>query len=103
MGTGDLVSIIEVKGRSAGWIAASTALANAIADAYGQASPDSGEASGVTKRYGAATNVRAFDGDPGIRPQFHTYVGSRASWDQITDTLPQYQEAWTPMPAAMSQ
>ena len=41
----------------------------------------------------------AFDGDPGIRPQFHTYVGSRAAWDQITDTLPQYQDAWVPAPA----
>jgi hypothetical protein len=44
----------------------------------------------------------AFDGDPGIRPQFHTYVGSRAAWDQITDTLPQYQEAWMPMPGGSS-
>ena len=35
-----------------------------------------------------------FDGDPGIRPQFHTYVGSRAPWDEINDTLPQYQAAW---------
>ena len=38
----------------------------------------------------------AFDGDPGIRPQFHTYVGSRAPWDEITDTLPQHAGAWTP-------
>jgi hypothetical protein len=38
----------------------------------------------------------AFDGDPGIRPQFHTYVGSRAPWDEIMDTLPQYPEAWAP-------
>jgi len=30
------------------------------------------------------------DGDPGIRPQYHTYVGSRAVWDEITDDLPQY-------------
>ena len=32
----------------------------------------------------------AFDDDPGIRPQFHTYVGSAAPWDRITDDLPQY-------------
>ena len=38
----------------------------------------------------------AFDGDPGIRPQFHTFVGSRAPWDEICDALPQYEEAWTP-------
>jgi hypothetical protein len=31
------------------------------------------------------------DGDPGIRPQFHTFVGSRAVWDEITDDLPQYE------------
>jgi len=30
------------------------------------------------------------DGDPGIRPQFHTFVGSKAVWDEILDDLPQY-------------
>ena len=40
-------------------------IANATADAFGQAAPDSHEAGGVTERYGEATNVRAFDGDPG--------------------------------------
>ena len=35
----------------------------------------------------------AFDDDPGIRPQFHTYVDSRAPWDIITDNLPQFPEA----------
>lgn len=35
----------------------------------------------------------AFDDDPGIRPQFHTYVDSRAPWDEIADDLPQYPEA----------
>ncbi len=40
-------------------------IANAKADAYGQAAPDTPYAEGVTKRYGAATNVRAFDGKPG--------------------------------------
>jgi hypothetical protein len=32
----------------------------------------------------------AFDGDPGIRPQYHTYVADRAPWDEIHDDLPQY-------------
>lgn len=32
------------------------------------------------------------DGDPGIRPQFHTFVGSKALWDEIQDDLPQYDE-----------
>ena len=38
-------------------------IANAPADALAQASPDSDGASGVTERYGAATNLRVFDGD----------------------------------------
>jgi hypothetical protein len=38
----------------------------------------------------------AFDDDPGIRPQFHTYVDSRAPWDAIADNLPQHAEAWNP-------
>ncbi|MBN9244728.1 MAG: cytochrome-c oxidase, cbb3-type subunit II [Mesorhizobium sp.] len=37
---------------------------NATRDAYGQATPDSDAAAGVSERYGAATQVRAFDGDP---------------------------------------
>ena len=40
-------------------------IANAKSDAYGQATPDTPFAEGVTKRYGAETNVRAFDGKPG--------------------------------------
>jgi hypothetical protein len=30
------------------------------------------------------------DGDPGIRPQFHTFVDSKAVWDEITDDLPRH-------------
>jgi hypothetical protein len=30
------------------------------------------------------------DGDPGIRPQYHTFVGSKAVWDEILDDLPRY-------------
>lgn len=37
----------------------------------------------------------AFDDDPGIRPQCHTFVDSRAPWDEITDDLPQYPETWS--------
>jgi cytochrome c oxidase cbb3-type subunit 2 len=40
-------------------------IANAASDAYGQASPDSPQADGVTKRYGKATTVRTFDGQTG--------------------------------------
>ncbi len=38
--------------------------------------------------------MEAFDDDPGIEPQFHTFVGSRAPWDRITDELPQYDGPW---------
>jgi len=38
----------------------------------------------------------AFDADPGISPQFHTYVASRAPWDDIADDLPQFEAAWQP-------
>ncbi len=40
-------------------------IANATQDAYGQANPDSAEASGVATRYGEDTNIRAFDGKQG--------------------------------------
>jgi cytochrome c oxidase cbb3-type subunit 2 len=38
-------------------------IANAASDAYGQANPDSAASNDVRDRYGAATNIRAFDGD----------------------------------------
>ena len=38
----------------------------------------------------------SFDDDPGIEPQFHTYVSSRAAWDRILDGLPQYEGACAP-------
>ena len=38
----------------------------------------------------------AVDGDPGIRPQYHTFVESRAPWDTITDDLPRYPGALPP-------
>ena len=36
-----------------------------------------------------------FDDNPGIRPQYHTFVNDRAAWDEITDRLPQYPLAWS--------
>lgn len=33
----------------------------------------------------------ATDGDPGVRPQFHAFVGSKAPWWEITDDLPQLE------------
>ena len=32
----------------------------------------------------------AIDQDPGIRPQSHIWVGSKAPWVEITDDLPQF-------------
>ena len=32
------------------------------------------------------------DDDPGVRPACHVFVGSKASWFEITDDLPQYAE-----------
>jgi hypothetical protein len=34
----------------------------------------------------------SFDQDPGVRPQAHIYVTSKATWHEITDGLPQFDE-----------
>ncbi|MGP0090877.1 MAG: GFA family protein [Xanthobacteraceae bacterium] len=34
----------------------------------------------------------ALDDDPGIRPEMHVYVASKAPWFAITDDLPQFAE-----------
>jgi hypothetical protein len=36
--------------------------------------------------------VGTFDDDPGMRPEAHIFVGSRAPWHAINDELPQYEE-----------
>jgi pimeloyl-ACP methyl ester carboxylesterase len=38
------------------------------------------------------------DGDPGIRPRAHIFVGSRAPWMEITDGLPTFLESEFPPP-----
>lgn len=41
----------------------------------------------ITVRFGA------LDGDPGLRPQYHSFVESRAAWDELPDDgLPRYPE-----------
>jgi hypothetical protein len=35
--------------------------------------------------------IALFDGDPGVRPEAHIFVGSKAPWHEITDDLPQYE------------
>lgn len=36
--------------------------------------------------------VGTFDDDPGMRPEAHIFVGSRAPWHTIADELPQFEE-----------
>ena len=76
------------------------------ADALGVWAPDDGGARkvfcktcgsslfGGTWPDGPEVSIRlgTVDGDPGIRPQCHTFVGSRAPWDEITDSLPRHEE-----------
>lgn len=38
----------------------------------------------------AIVPMGSFDGDPGVRPERHIFVASRAAWDEITDALPQF-------------
>jgi cytochrome c oxidase cbb3-type subunit 2 len=61
-------------------------IANAPADAYGQASPDAPQAEGVTQRYGAATNVRAFDGVPNMLSEMDALVAYLQILGQLTET-----------------
>jgi cytochrome c oxidase cbb3-type subunit 2 len=60
-------------------------IANARSDAYGQATPDTPYAEGVTKRYGAATNVRAFDGKPGQLTELDALVAYLQILGKLTD------------------
>lgn len=48
---------------------------------FGGAWPDGDE---VSIRFGS------LDGDPGIRPQEHIHVASKAVWDEILDDLPRH-------------
>jgi hypothetical protein len=36
------------------------------------------------------------DGDPGVRPSCHLWVGSKASWFEITDSLPRFESVPDP-------
>jgi len=53
---------------------------------------------GGTWPEGPEVSIRlgSVDGDPGIRPQYHTFVDSRAPWDEITDDLPRFPEGLPP-------
>lgn len=47
--------------------------------------------------HGRVTSVTlgTIEGDPGIKPLSHIFVGSKANWHDITDDLPQFDE-WPP-------
>jgi len=58
---------------------------NATDDAIGQATPDSDRSSGVTERYGEATNVRAFDGDAARLTEMDALVAYLQILGKLTD------------------
>ena len=58
---------------------------NAARDAYGQASPDSNFAAGVSERYGKATQVRACDGDPSRVTEMDALVAYLQILGRLTD------------------
>jgi len=64
-------------------------IANATADAAGQASPDTPAADGVAKRYGAATNIRAFDGNPDDLTEMDALVAYLQVLGHLTDAAHQ--------------
>lgn len=47
---------------------------------------------GGTWPRGEEVSIRlgCLDGDPQIKPQYHTFVANKAPWDDICDDLPQY-------------
>ena len=82
--TDDLTSHLKAM-RAVGVPYTDEMIANARADAYGQATPDSPLADGVTKRYGEATNVRAFDGVPGTLTEMDALVAYLQILGRLTD------------------
>jgi cytochrome c oxidase cbb3-type subunit 2 len=62
---------------------------NATADARAQANPDDAGASGVSERYGEATNVRAFDGNPGLLTEMDALVAYLQIVGQLTQAAHQ--------------
>ena len=47
---------------------------------------------GTEKGEVTSITLGSVEGDPGIRPSAHIFVGSKADWDEITDDLPQFDE-----------
>lgn len=68
-------------------------VANASADAFGQATPETDQASGTEERYGEATNIRAFDGDAGRVTEMDALVAYLQILGKLTDAA--YKTAQT--------
>ncbi len=51
----------------------------------GSSMPNVDEARGI-----AIVPMGAFDDDPGVRPERHIFVDSKAPWDDVADGLPQF-------------
>jgi len=64
-------------------------IANAASDAYGQAAPDSPAAEGVAERYGEATNVRVFDGNPATLTEMDALVAYLQILGRLTSAATQ--------------
>ena len=47
---------------------------------------------GADKGIIATITLGTVDGDPGIKPESHIFVGSKAEWHDIRDNLPQFAE-----------
>jgi cytochrome c oxidase cbb3-type subunit II len=71
-------------------------IANATNDALGQATPDSTFAGGVTERYGAATQVRAFDGDASTVTEMDGLVAYLQIMGHLTDAAQKQAAAAEP-------
>jgi len=86
--TGDLGGHLKAQ-RAVGVPYTDDMIANAAADAYGQATPETPFAEGVVKRYGEATNVRAFDGKPGEVTEMDALVAYLQILGRLTDAAKQ--------------
>ena len=71
--------------RAVGVLYTDDMVTNAAADAYGQATPDTPFAEGVSKRYGEATTVRAFDGQTGRLTEMDALVAYLQILGRLTD------------------
>ena len=67
-------------------------IANAREDALGQAQPDSDYVDGVSERYGEATNLRAFDGDPSVVTEMDALVAYLQILGKLTDAATKSEE-----------